>query len=286
MGTLVLGLLLGVPVAAHEPAGRVIDVPHLEVPPLVDGELVDWEGPPLLDTGMFTDLVGGATPEAEDFAVRVWVGWNDTENRLYVAASTEDDIHQVDREAGTATTRIFLDDDMEIFVDADHSGGQYADFSDLTPEEQFARNGTEANHFVLAGLHADGDHMVMFSGAGWYAGEQSDYTRAAVTFEGTPGGRGTTNYEISLVPFDRINVTADFLSREHDLRPGEILGFNLEFTDFDEYANLFDAKWSLAGTFNAHRLSERFLDIRLGEPATPTAIRDDSWGRIKATFRR
>jgi len=254
--------------------------------PVIDGELDDWQGVvPSLQMSSFDDLVDDADIDPEDLDTKVWIGWNDTQNRLYLAVEVVDDIHQVDRPDGTADLLIFQDDDLEVFVDADHSGGQFADFSGLAQEEQLARNGAEANHFVLAGPHDDGDVFVNFSAAGWYALSDGAYTQAGITFEGIPGGAGVTRYEMSLVPFDRVNVTADFLSVPHDLRPDEIIGFNLELTDYDAQSRLFDAKWSLSGGFNAFRLSERFTDLWLEPPARATVVEDLSWGRIKASLR-
>jgi hypothetical protein len=281
-------VLLAGDALGHMPAGEMVRAVHLEdgQTPIIDGEFDDWEGiAPVLQMADFGDLVAGAVADALDFDLQVWIGWNDTENRLYLAVEVTDDIHQVDRPTGSATTRIFQDDDLEVFVDADHSGGQYADFSDLSPDEQLARNGTEANHFVLAGPHEDGEDFVNFSAAGWYALRDGPYTQADLRFDGTPGGVGVARYEMSLVLFDRVNVTADFLSSRHDLRPGEVIGLNLELNDFDSHSELFDAKWSLSGGFNAFRLSDRFTDLWLEPPVIATAVQDVSWGRIKASFR-
>ena len=99
---------------------------------------------------------------------------------------------------------------------------------------------------------------------------------------------GVVAYELALTPFDRIDVGASFLSVEHDLHEGEVLGFNAEFNDFDTHSELYDAKWSLSGGHNAFRLSERFSDLRLAglpEPVEGTAIVDKSWGQIKASIR-
>ncbi len=136
-------ILLAGDALGHMPTGDMVWAVHLEdgQTPIIDGELDDWEGiAPVLRMSDFGDLVAGAEPDAADFDVRVWIGWNDNENRLYLAVEVDDDIHQIDRPEGSATTRIFQDDDLEVFVDADHSGGQYADFSDLDPDEQLARN--------------------------------------------------------------------------------------------------------------------------------------------------
>jgi hypothetical protein len=85
------------------------------------------------------------------------------------------------------------------------------------------------------------------------------------------------------VPFDRIDVNAVFLSAEHRLREGEVLGFNVEFDDYDRFPELLDAKWSLSGGQNSFQLSERFADLMLMPPddILPTVVEDVSWGRLK-----
>ncbi len=286
-------LLLAFSAEAHLPEGREITAfqfppDHL---PQIDGDLSDWTlaGAPAVNADGFFDLVADAAPDRNDFDVSLWVGWSEEANRIFVAAEVVDDQHQVDRASGTASSMIFLDDDMEVFIDADHSGGQFADFSDLSAEEQFTFNGTQASHFILAGPHPDRDFFVNFSAAAWYALDDGAYTEAALTFSGTPGGRGVTRYEFSFRPFDLINVTADFLSSEHDLQEGETIGLNVEFNDFDAQSSVFDAKWSLSGGQNAFRLSERFTDLRLAPLEArflPTSIESASWARIKASFRR
>jgi hypothetical protein len=204
-----------------------------------------------------------------------------------VAARVRDDIHQVDRPDGTATDgQIFVDDDMEVFVDGDHSGGQYADFDDLTQAEQLALNGAQATWFVLGGPHPDGDFFVNFSAAGWYSLENGPYTQAALTSESLQAG-AIVNYEFGFAVFDEVNMAADFLSRRRPLVAGDVLGFNLEFTDYDQLSDTFDAKWSLSGGFNAFRLADRFTDLVLSdleEPFRPTSIRASTWGQIKSTF--
>jgi hypothetical protein len=99
---------------------------------------------------------------------------------------------------------------MELFIDADHSGGQYANFTELGPEEQLQRNGAEANHFVLAGPPPDNDIFDNFSAAAWYALAGGPYTAAAIRFVGVSGGNGVTSYEVMLAPFDHVDVNAVF----------------------------------------------------------------------------
>ncbi|NKB69616.1 MAG: hypothetical protein GKR89_21305 [Candidatus Latescibacteria bacterium] len=280
---------------AHMPIGSEFKAFHFpdQFLPVIDGELGDWgifEPSFAIVTEDLVDLVDPDQEEVdlEDFALKAMVGWSETTNRLYLAAQITDDVHQVDRPPGTAASRIFQDDDIEIFIDADHSGGQYADFVELTPEEQVQKNGTEANHFIVAGPPPDEDFLVNFSAAGWYALSDGPFSAAAIGQNSSGLGTAvTTTYEIMLVPFDKVDIGAAFLSDEHDLTVNEILGFNLEFNDFDRLSELFDAKWSLSGGTNGFKFSERFSDLRLtplDDIFEATVVRSKSWARIKASF--
>lgn len=276
------------PASAHlSPAGAVRAFQFADgALPTVDADLSDWSAVGATyraQTAALTDLVHGASVDPHDFAAELMVGWNPRVNRLWVSARVIDDIHQIDRAAGTASMRIFQDDAMEIFLDADHSGGQFANFVDLSPAEQLRHNGTEANHFVIAGPPPDADFFVNFSAAGWYSLADGPYTAAAYRSGPRPGGGTETTYEAMFVPFDRIDVNAVFLSAEHRLREGEVIGFNVEFDDYDRFPELLDAKWSLSGGQNSFQLSERFADLMLMPPddILPTVVEDVSWGRLK-----
>ena len=281
------------PALGHYPEGvayRAFQFPDHLVP-AIDGDLTDWEvvgDSYTILTGQFHDLVAEAeASDLDDFAARLMVGWNKAENRLYIAAQVRDDIHQIDRPAGSATVLFFQDDAMELFIDADHSGGQFANFAELSHEEQLQRNGAEANHFVLAGPPPDKDFFVNYSAAAWYALPDGPYTGAALEFAGVLGGEGVTNYEVMLVPFDRVDVNAVFQSEEHLLQEGEILGFNVEFNDFDVHSERYDAKWSLSGQYNSNRFSDRFTDLilmPLEGTFQVTAVESISWGRLKASL--
>ena len=157
-GLLIFLLLSAVPCWAHAP--EAVSFKAFQFPdglePVIDGELEDWSlvGQAYrISSNDLHDLVGGSQPNDEDFYADLMVGWSATQNRLYFAAEVRDDIHQIDRSAGTAATQIFLDDAFQLFIDADHSGGQFANFSELSIEEQNEVNGTEANHFILGGRH-------------------------------------------------------------------------------------------------------------------------------------
>ena len=94
-------------------------------------------------------------------------------------------------------------------------------------------------------------------------------------------------YELRIVPFDHVDVHAVFRSDEHVLQVGDVLGFNVEFNDFDAHSTLYEAKWSLSGGHNAFRFADRFSDLMLvsDEGIFPTVSSSTSWGRVKAAFR-
>jgi hypothetical protein len=289
---LALGFLpdFGASAYGHLPPGEIFKAFHFpdRLVPVIDGDLSDWD---LIDqsfvitTEDFHDLVHGADPNPGDFSVRLMVGWNKAENKLYVAAQVRDDVHQIDRPEGTAPLRIWQDDSMNIFVDSDHSGGQYANFRDLSAEEQFKLNGSAAQHFVIAGPPPDEDFFINFSAAGWYALADGPFTAAAYALDGMVGGPAVLSYEFMLTPFDRVDMRTNIFSEQHILQENETIGFNIEFNDFDTSPVLFDAKWSLSGGQNAHMLSERFADLMLMPPAQISSVQAASWGQVKALFK-
>ena len=261
--------------------------------PTIDGDLGDWamvDESYLVTTERFVDLIDAGELDENDFSVQLRMGWNRNENKLFFAAQVTDDFHQIDRPAGTAGLLIWQDDNMSVYLDADHSGGQYGNFRNVTAEEQLQLTGSQAQWFTIAGPPPDDDFFVNFSAAGWYALPQGAFTAASYSVSGGVGGPAVTNYELMLVPFDRVDMRASFLSREHRLVEDEIIGVNVEFWDFDARGpNIADARWSLSGGQNAHLLADRFTDVLLmplEQRFRPTNVTATSWGILKRSFRR
>ncbi len=278
-------------VSAHSPDGEVFKAFQFPVgmEPEIDGSLVDWAlvGDTYeIGNSRFVDLVRDGGNEPEDFFAQLRIGWSPLLNKIYVAAIVRDDIHQIDRPKGSAATKIFTDDALEIFFDVDHSGGQYANFTELTAKEASSLNGATANHFVLSGPSPDDVFFVNYSAASWYALADGPYTTAALAHDGEVGEAGTTSYELAITPFSTINMGAAFLSIEHSLSEGQVIGFNVEFDDFDGKQEIMDAKWSLSGKFNSYRFAEHFSDLEL-MPLDPMfvptlVLTKKSWAAIKS----
>ena len=274
---------------SHFPSGRVYKAFQFPVgmEPEIDGSLLDWSivGEAYeIGTNQLTDLVRDAQPDLSDMSIQLWVGWSPRLNKIFLAARVYDDLHQIDRPGGSAATKIFTDDALEVFFDIDHSGGQYANFTELSAKEALSLNGATANHFVMSGPSPDDVFFVNYSAASWYALQHGPYTKASVARNGGLGEAGITNYELAITPFSRIDMGAAFLSAEHSLVEGEVIGFNAEFDDFDGMQEIMDAKWSLSGKFNSYRFSESFSDLKLMplDPMfVPTLVLPESWAKIK-----
>ena len=259
--------------------------------PTIDGDLSDWamvDESYLVTTEQFVDLIDAGELDENDFSVQLRMGWNKNENKLFFAARVADDFHQIDRPAGTAGSLIWQDDNMSVYLDADHSGGQYGNFRNVTAEEQLRLTGSQAQWFTIAGPPPDGEFFVNFSAAGWYALPEGAFTAASYSVSGGVGGPAVTTYELMLVPFDRVDMRASFLSREHLLAEEEIIGVNVEFWDFDARGpSIADARWSLSGGQNAHLLADRFADVLLmplEDRFRPTSVSATSWGILKRSF--
>ncbi|MBJ2129436.1 CBM9 family sugar-binding protein [Alteromonas sp. IB21] len=92
----------------------------ISTPPLIDGLATDaaWEGEDWHD---MTSLMWGTSPEPNDFSGRYKLRWNDS--ALYLLAEIQDD-HLSDTYANPLE-RYWDDDCLEIFIDADASGGDH-----------------------------------------------------------------------------------------------------------------------------------------------------------------
>ena len=277
----------------HLPEGKVYRAFHFpdHLIPTIDGDLSDWQivgESYVVTTDQFVDLIPPADESVDDFSIRLLMGWNEAQNMLFVAAQIRDDFHQIDRPAGSATVLIWQDDNMSVYLDADHSGGQYGNFRNISSERQLQLSGSQAQWFTIAGPPPDADFFVKVSAAAWYALSDGPYTQAAFAIERGEETAAVVTYEFMVVPFDRVDMRADFLSNQHFLQEGEIIGFNVEFWDFDHRgSDIADSRWSLSGGQNAQLLAERFSDLilmPLENRFNPTAIQLSSWGQIKKSY--
>jgi len=278
---------------AHFPEGTTY--PAYQFPdvlvPTIDGDLSDWDIVPeayRVPIGMFRDRVGGMTePDTTDLNAWVAVGWNPTTNRLYVACWRYDNIVVVDRPEGNPGM-LWQQDDFEVMVDMDHSGGQYAAWTaEQIPDEEERRLAQErqAQQYIFAYPQSDSIYSFMpFTPSTWVY--QPPYTECGFTFEGVVHSSGTTTYEISIVPWDELIYYSPDSSTVHMLQEGEVFGMNIALSDFDDPDNptQYHAYWVLSHQDATFKFAERFTDFLLAPmewtPPVSVSIPDTSGGLV------
>ena len=231
-------------------------LPHIAVGevPTIDGDVSDWEAlfpGSRFESDLFASIRGAVKGEvdATDQAIEVWMGWNTENNSLYLAARVEDDVFATNSDP-TDPTKVGLSDAMEIFLDADRSGGAY---TGLDPQAQ---------HYVLNPEGTQGPVL--------FPMEMTDppFVEAAVQQTGT-----TTVYEWCIPGWDT-NVTASTDigggSSRHEFLINEVIGLGLGFADFDSNADADNGSYRAYNSLFAKRkltdTADRFCPFRLGPP--------------------
>ncbi len=283
---------------AHDPPGVIFEMwqwpsSHL---PVLDADLSEWEVVPEelwiteqdLNNLLITQIdVTDTEPDASDLAVRFTFGWNDETERIYLAYDRYDDYWSHQR------------DDIELAVDADHSGGLYWSSEGQSDEEaQRQRNRhAQISHFFF---HSKTEEVGVpwnwhwMTQADWYRGEP--YSDGAYKWTEPELGQ-EYNWQIELwhVWWDDFNWQDPEGSIIHDLQEGEIIGLAARHKDGDvglccgneETGEVF-SDWAL--NFNESSENADFLPdwilLPVNEELLATAVENDTWGHIKASFSR
>ena len=276
-----------------------------DLPDIHDGTLEDWEeavpGPSLThdDFSSHADVGDGAPVNPADLAYRVYMAWNGSSQRLFAAIERVDDVY-VNGYEGGGSTDVWKYDGFELLVDGDHSGGQYNGFSDTdyTTDERRQMTLSQAQQYAVAGEAADGQLAVLFDLTGVYTRAERmqiaspPFADAGVyALEGSPS---LSWIEMYVTPFDALDVVNPELSQRSQLYADKIIGFQISIPDFDAEPGDYHGFYTLAGQTQTWKFAERFVDGLLlpcegGDcgtmPEPESAVKVDSWGRIKASLR-
>jgi len=278
-------LLLAGGAWAHLPAGVVfpaVQFPDANVP-TVDGTLVEWDVVPTgywITHEMLTETVMGVGSawNAKDMALRAIIGFNVNTNKLYVMEDRFDD---------AIYTRTGWEP-MEMEFDADHSGGIFNVWSDVTDQVQKDRlHGAQAQDY---GWNQGGPGLNAWMKGQWPT--NPPYGQFASTQSAAEGGEGFFRSEYMFTGFDDLDWNGPATSTIHQLREGDIIGFNMTVIDDDDLAAAgYEGYWTLCGAtdsyYNADLLSDFLLspvDPDIKWSSQQTAVEGQSWGQIKATF--
>jgi len=269
-----------------------------------DGHLWDWEeatpGASLVPAD-FSDMIrdwASSQTNPEELATRVFLGWVEEEQRVYVAVETFDDVYfnEWDGIVGNETHTADL---IQFFIDGDHSGGQY-DLSSyhLEPEkaaEEDKRfvNATAQAYTVLAESPAGPRAFTWGPAAPWVS--QPPWTDVGAAVLGRIDGLSLV--EIAVTPWDDLDWHGADTSKRSKLVAGRIIGIQLLLIDRDGQVYQ-DGDSVLEGFHLIYGWSlpwydaSYFVDAVLcgTETCLPgsgpvSSVTGDSWGRIKASFR-
>jgi hypothetical protein len=304
---LALGLTFGLSTAskAHWELGTVwfvVQFPDGSVP-AIDGNHNDWAGVPASYNVTHDNMndARGLVPEGwtnadwdySDFSMLHRVGWNDTENMLYLATQTFDDEHNMDRSSHWSE-----DDSWEVSITYDHDNivsleeGGYVDVNDENVGINSRYNYSVPIHPTLNDWFwmRPGD----LTGTEWlWPG--TDWLGFSYTWDGEEFGESTYYYEMRIQPIGAYpkgqEVYQPDMLEIWDLEEGDIIHISIVQIDNDGDFNNYRTPgccgyWSTLDNC-CSAVNDWLLVGPDGEATftpTATAVQNDSWGRIKSRF--
>ena len=285
--------------SAHEPPGEVyfaFQFP-LHAVPTIDGDLSDWD---MVDPDIFEISVEGGhiqetvrgtdSGELSDFNARSAWAWNEEMNRVFSFAFVVDDNLNNDRDDPTVFN---WDDDWHFVLDADHSGGDMFnnDWNDLSEDER-------RDLFFVTGqlwqIHVppiDGYWAFKYIEAtDWETTGREipfpEYAQVGWSRTGETGGPGTYSYEIMMTPWETWSWDGPEQSTIFDLEVGNIIHVGSLSKDYDLDSS-YEGSYDFPAVHNVWRNGNLMGDMELlevDEELFPTAVENDSWGRIKSHY--
>lgn len=292
---------LVLPVKAHvgSNVASIFELPSEDLPDIHDRSLDDWEdvvSSVAFAHVNFTSLESVAAGDVDpaSLAFRIFLAWHDKGNHLYAAIERVDDAY-VNTYPGGNPTRLFEYGGIELMVDGDHSGGQYAKFAGVSDAEQKDLTNFQAQQYFAIPESPD-NNILGYSGAGTGWVVFPPYGDAG----GFSDGRESPNtsiIELYLTPWDELDWRGPERSRATDLQPGKIIGIQISVPDFDRgcwscVTPSYDGFFTLFGVPGTFSQADGFVDAELvpcnrGDcsRASSTITEVDPWARIKASFR-
>ena len=298
MGTmmiLVASLALS-PLTGWSHTGRTIfpvyELPSSDLPDLHDESLEDWEE--VLPNASLThddlEMSNLESSDTGDLAFRVFLAWHFRNQTMYFALERLDDDY-VPVESDT-----YGGERIDFLIDGDHSGGEFLYFStpdhQVSAEERERYSNSQAQwYFVKPEPHpVTGQFSHLFGGKAGWAAMLPWMDIGGVVYGESPS---IAVVEMSVTPWDDLFWEGPEVSERTELRPGSVVGLQIRVYDVDGDApNSFDL-FTLGRSDNPGDLTaDAFVDAELipcfvsdCSGGTDTVIRQNSWARIKASFR-
>jgi len=265
----------------------------LEVPEDVtitaDGSDSDWtwfDGAFTAISDEMFEIITETLPPKDDIDIAARTAWAPApDNRLYGFVRVTDDTLNVDE---TDPANGWREDDLEIIIDADHSGGPF--------EEPAGENGQQFTmHFAVPG----GYNTPYGNGTAWLRFQvdpakqwSTALWEADISVSPTGATHGSTNvtlgYEFA-APIFTIVANDEASSPRHELVAGQTIGLTYQLNEGDsgDRTHQLSTSGGNGAHWNADFMSDYTL-LAIGEytrmSGQGTAVEASSWGKIKATF--
>lgn len=193
-------------------------IPEAKLPEIkIDGNLNDWEwlAPTFLTVDDFAFKREGDS--REDFDVEAWVAWSPKTNMLYHAVkATDDQLHTLPIDKAQ---KMWREDVVLIYMDADNSGGEYRGEYDSSQAQQY---------FLYCLPDGKSAHLGLFGPEEQFEWSfKPPYAQYAARYDGE-----AIYYEVAMNIWDWLGSSPSE-SKLHHLRAGEIIGWKITVKDVD-----------------------------------------------------
>lgn len=256
----------------------------LELIDLHDGNITEWEE--LFEPSLTPlDFIAASRRlrvsfDPSDIDFRVWLGWNGTYNRLYVAVQAADDSYVVRVKINQGQG-----DYVALRIDGDHSGGAFRWFSGPNYRDSMG----PAQAYIAPSLW-DMDRPVGLL----YDPEGFEWVNFLPYIDGGKGALGGNPVfwvvEFFVTPFDAMIWNDQESSVVSELVAGKVIGFFLQVVDVDPDSEAVGFKTNAAfldRVGNPAESADYFSDgvlLGAGEFLEDSAVQPNSWGLIKASL--
>ena len=288
------------PLSAHtgERVYPIYELPTSQLPDLHDGRLDDWDSllpEAVFDVRDFTSRPAGlGFVDSADMALRGYLAWHHATQRIYMGIELVDDVYVNDYPGGEPDL-IAGYDHLVISLDGDHSGG----FFFLSPLDRVRESERQLFDFsqaqqyrVLA--HSPDGRLAHSLGAARVWTDQPPYMDAGGREFGTAPSQAVV--ELYLTPWNILDWQSQTASQPSRLAPGDIIGFDIQFLDFDTEAGRLQGHFGLGVLPIDRDLTPVGADLFVDGLLVPCQVEDCSmteessvaphtWARIKASFR-
>lgn len=267
-----------------------------------DGSVDDWVaimGEPTLTALDFNANRQFAPYDPSDLDFRIWMGWNDATNRIYVAVEKVDNVYVPYAGVGSPNFGGIwpweADSALHFLVDGDHGGGETIYWVDDFPkEERVFQDNKESQYFMAVGDHLrdDGQHIDPMQNGISY-GQDWFYSPPYAEGGGGVFGEDPTIVvtEFYVTPFDWLVWNDPSATKVSELSVGKTIGFAMSMIDFDtpgktDYQGLYHLPQHTWGVYTpAEEFVDGLLVDGLGKVPEASAVEYSSWARIKASFK-